>query len=357
MPRHDIIVVGASAGGVETMARLVSGLPADLPASVFVVHHFPAHSTSVLPKILERAGSLPAAHPQGDEAILPGRIYVAPPDFHLLVKRGHVSLARGPRENGHRPAVDPLFRTAARAYGPRVIGVILSGTLDDGTAGMQAIKQRGGIAIVQDPADATYSGMPESVIENVAVDYVLPLAEMAAALIRLVGDPVDEEWAGDAMSSDTEKEADIAELGLWSLEGEEHPGTPSSFACPECGGALWELSESELFRFRCRVGHAYSADTLLANQTDALEKALWTALRALEEKASLARRLVNRAERRGHSVTARRFEEQAQETQSRARLIRRVLLTSDTLQAPMSVEETLVGHGEERGGETPSELD
>jgi len=173
---HDIIVVGASAGGVDALTQLVRGLPADLPAAVFVVVHVPAHGPSVLPRILSRSGPLPATHPQDGQAIRTGRIYVAPPDYHLLVKNGYVRLTRGPRENKHRPSVDSLFRTAARTYGPRVVGVVLSGVLDDGTAGLAAIKLAGGIAAVQHPDDALYPGMPQSALNNVAVDHALPAA-------------------------------------------------------------------------------------------------------------------------------------------------------------------------------------
>jgi two-component system chemotaxis response regulator CheB len=213
MPGHDIIVVAASAGGVETLCKLASGLPPDLPAAVFVVLHIPPHATSFLPSILSRAGPLPAAHPNDGQAIEHGRIYVAPPDSHLLVKRGHIHLGHGPRENGHRPAADPLFRTAARAYGPRVVGVVLSGNLDDGTAGLLAVKVRGGVAIVQDPSEALYSGMPASASENVAVDWVLPVSEMAALLARLALEPVEEKPA-EAVSKDIEIESDMAELDI-----------------------------------------------------------------------------------------------------------------------------------------------
>lgn len=188
MAGRDIIVVGFSAGGVTALARVVANLPQGLPASILVVHHFPPSSVSALPRILERAGRLPAAHAVHDEPILPGRIYVAPPDRHLLLDQ-KVVLARGPRENGHRPAIDPLFRTAAKAYGPRVIGVLLSGTLHDGTAGIMMIKQYGGLAVVQAPGDAMYSGMPSSAIAHALVDYTVPVAEMGQLLVRLVEDP------------------------------------------------------------------------------------------------------------------------------------------------------------------------
>jgi two-component system chemotaxis response regulator CheB len=325
MPGHDIIVIGCSAGGVEALGKLVDGLPADLPAAVFVVHHFPPHGFSVLPTILSRAGPLPAAHAADGEAIRPGRIYVAPPNYHLLVRRGHVRLLHGPRENGMRPAVDPLFRSAALAYRSRVIGVILSGTLDDGTEGLLAIKRRGGLAVVQDPEEALYAGMPLSAIENVSVDHVVGLAEMGALLHELARQPVQEE-AAEAVSKEMENEEALTEMDLAALGSETHPGTPSSFACPECGGTLWELSEPDLLRFRCREGHAFTADALMVEQSEALETALWSALRALEERKSLALRMSQRAERRGHALAAKRFAQQARETEQQAAVIRDVLV-------------------------------
>jgi two-component system, chemotaxis family, protein-glutamate methylesterase/glutaminase len=189
MPGHDIVVVGLSAGGIEALVRLVKGLPANLAAAVFVVHHFPPSGISFLPQILQRAGPLRAKHAAHSEPICGNRIYVSPPDRHLLLNRGTVLLTRGPRENGHRPAIDPLFRSAAEAYGRRVIGVLLSGTLDDGTAGLGLIKQNGGIAVVQEPADALYPGMPSSALQQAEVDHVVPAAEIGPLLERLVNEP------------------------------------------------------------------------------------------------------------------------------------------------------------------------
>lgn len=222
---HDIIVIGASAGGVEAMKEVVRGLPPDIPASIFVVLHIPPDGTSVLATILDRVGNLPAAMAKDREEIRPGRIYVARPDCHLLVKRGYVRLVRGPKENSMRPAVDPLFRTAARAYGPRVVGVVLSGTLDDGTAGLLAIKSRSGVAIIQDPEDALYSSMPRSALENVEVDYCLPAAEIPSLLVQLANEPVEEEGEF-AMSDEMEQEADIAEFELESIKQQSRPGIP-----------------------------------------------------------------------------------------------------------------------------------
>ncbi len=331
MPGHDIIVIGCSAGGVEALAELVRGLPADLPASLFIVHHFPAQGTSVLPAILQREGPLPAGHGRDGESIRPGRLYVAPPNHHLLVKRGHVSLARGPRENGHRPAVDPLFRSAALAYGRRVVGVILSGTLDDGASGLLMVKKRGGVAVVQDPDEAQYAGMPLSAIEHAPVDHIVRLGEMGALLARLAREPVQEE-RGEPVSNEMESEEALTEMDLRALGSNQHPGTPSGFACPECGGVLWELSDGgDLLRFRCRVGHALSGDALLVEQTQAMETALWSALRALEERVALGRRLTDRARRRGHSLAAERFQQQVRDTEQQAATIREVLMNSDVM--------------------------
>ncbi len=335
MSGHDIIVVGASAGGVETLCQLVCGFPPDLLASVFIVLHVPAHGKSVLPRILNRVmekqhgkSSLQARHPNDGELIKPGQIYVAPPDRHLLIKDSCIHLARGPRENSHRPAVDPLFRTAARTYGSRVVGVVLSGLLDDGTAGLAAIKQRGGIAIAQDPEEALYSGMPRSAFENVDVDYILKVADISKTLTHLASEPFLKSEVQVPQQMDME--ASIAQFDLDTMQNTQRPGTPSGFACPECSGALWELHDGKLIRFRCRTGHAYSINSLLAEQTDALEVALWSALRALEEKAALTERMATRARTRSQTISAKRFQEQAQDSQYSAALVRQMLLKSDS---------------------------
>jgi two-component system, chemotaxis family, protein-glutamate methylesterase/glutaminase len=326
MPDHGIVVVGASAGGVEALVDLTVSLPGDLPAAVFVVLHLPATGTSALPEILRRQGPLPAAHVKDGEPIRPGRIYVAPPDHHVLLRTGHVHLSRGPRENGHRPAIDPLFRSAAHEYAAKVIGVVLSGALDDGTAGLVAVKSRGGVAVVQDPADALYPAMPGSALEHVQVDHVVAAASMGKLLARLLADLAEPPPgpAPDGMRVEVEME----EFSLEAFEG-EHPGRPSGFSCPDCNGVLWQIREGGLERYRCRVGHAWSPEGLLTQQSEALEAALWVALRSLEERAALARRLSEPARRRGHSITATRFEEQAAEAAQAARLVRELLVNRD----------------------------
>jgi two-component system, chemotaxis family, protein-glutamate methylesterase/glutaminase len=332
MADHDIVVVGASAGGVEALVRLVKSLPGDLPAAVFIVLHVPASATSALPEILTRHGPLPTSHPKDGAPIEHGRIYVAPPDRHLLLKPEHVHLSTGPRENGYRPAIDPLFRSAARFFGTRTVAVVLSGALDDGTAGLVAVKRAGGVTMVQDPDDALYQGMPSSAIEHNRVDRVLPAHAIAGEIARLAGDP-DAEQPPAALPPESglvKVEDGMANLSMSAVKG-GNPGRPSAFSCPDCNGVLWELHDGDLIRFRCRVGHAWSPESLLSEQREQLEAALWIALRSLEERASLARRLAGPARQRGHRITAARFEEQAAESGNAAELVRRFLIERDSL--------------------------
>jgi two-component system chemotaxis response regulator CheB len=321
MPGRDIVVIGASAGGVEALVALTRVLPPDLGAAILVVLHLAAEHKSVLPRILSSAGPLPAKHARNGEAIVPNRIYVARPDHHLLVHDGHVKVVKGPRENGCRPAIDPLFRTAAYAYGPRVIGIVLSGALDDGTAGLVAIKNQGGLALVQDPNDALVDAMPRSALENVDVDHVLPIDELGRLLPELVREKVEE--AGPARSAVLEMESALHLHG--STEGALRVGEPSAFACPDCGGVLSEVHDGDMLRFRCRVGHAYAPEALYLQQSTQMEGALWAALRALEEQASLARRMAVRARELGQARSSARYDERAQSAETHARMIRDAL--------------------------------
>ncbi len=325
MPGHDIIVVGVSAGGVEALVKLAGQLPTDLPASILIVLHIPPQYPSLLPDILSRSGPLAATHPVDAEEIQCGHIYVAPPDQHLLVEPGRIRLVHGPKENRNRPAIDPLFRAAAHAYGPRVVGVILTGSLDDGTAGLRAVKRRGGVAIVQDPDDALYPSMPSSALAHVQVDYRLPLAGIGAVLVQLAHQRAEEEGAYP-VPEDMEQEARYTEMAdADTLSSSERVGTPSAFSCPECGGVLWELQDGKLLRFRCRVGHTFSVDSILAAQTEQFEMALWAALKTLEERASLSRRMAQQAYDRDQDWLARRFEKRSHDAEQRAITIRRVL--------------------------------
>lgn len=284
---RDVVVLGASAGGVTALRSVVAGLPERLPAAVLAVLHVPRSAPSALPRILDRSGSLPAAHAVDGEPLVPGRIYVAPPDHHLLVTRGRVQLARGPSENGHRPAVDPLFRSAALAYGPKVIGGVLSGARDDGAAGLTVVDDRGGVTLVQDPTNAMQPGMPLAAMQYLSPDHVVPAAKIGPLIGELVGTEAGEA----AAASDAMLTSEVTMAGGGRITMDDVPGSPAGFGCPACGGALWDLRGTRVPRYRCRVGHAWSPESLLAEQDDALEKALWTALRALEDKAASARRL------------------------------------------------------------------
>lgn len=326
MPGHDIIVVGASAGGMEALIEVVAPLPRDLPAALFIVIHFPASGKSMLPEILNRKCYLPAAHPKDGEAINHGRIYVAPPDYHMLVKEGYIRLVQGPKENGTRPAVDPLFRTAASAYSSRVVGVVLSGTLDDGTAGLIDLKRLGAVAVVQDPDDALFDGMPKSAIEHVDPDYILPASAMASVLVHLAHEPVVEKGGLTVSNShEMEMEPDIVELDRVALRSQEQLGTNSGLSCPDCGGPLQQLHERNLLQFRCRVGHAWSGQSLVTGQAKAQEEALWASIRSLEERAQLMRQLASSARRGNYTLSAQGFEAQAQSAQQRSDLIRQAL--------------------------------
>ncbi len=331
MPRRDIIVIGASAGGVEALVTLVRSIPHGIPAAIFVVLHIPADSPSLLPEILGRAGSLKATQAKDGEEIKHGHIYVASPNNHLLVEEGKVRVVHGPRENRHRPAIDPLFRAAASEYGSRVVGVILSGALDDGSAGLMAIKRSGGIAIVQDPHEAMYPSMPYSAQSHVAVDYTLPVAEIGALLGSLAREDSPQEKGEYPMSLNFEQEVRKAELNANEMAAAEQIGKSSVFSCPDCGGVLWEIQDGDMLRFRCRVGHAYSVESVLAGQDEALEDALWVALKTLEESADLSRRMAKQAHERGSDWLARRFDARLKSVNQRIEVLRKVLLKGDVM--------------------------
>jgi two-component system chemotaxis response regulator CheB len=323
---HDIIVLGASAGGVKAMVALVSRLPATLRAAVFVVIHQAANAPHVLPDLLHKRGTLPAHYVSDGEVIKPGHIYIAPPDWHMLIQTDLVRLTRGPFENRHRPAIDPLFRSAAVAHGSRVVGALLSGMLDDGSAGLQAIKSRSGITICQDPEEATYPDMPRHAIEQVGVDYVVTLQTMAELLVDLThqANPTPD---SDTLLQQLQQETEIAALNWQTLGPKEPPGSSSTYGCPACGGVLWEVQNGNVWQYRCRVGHAYLANALLASKESQVEDALWTALRALEERASLLGRMIVRAQRADHLPSVSHLQRQKQEAEERANLLHSVLMS------------------------------
>lgn len=339
MATHDSIVIGASAGGVQALTKLVGDLPADLPAAVFVVLHMLADSPSFLPIILGRDSSLPVAHAVDNQEIMPGRVYVARPNQHLLIEREHMRLVHGPKENLHRPSIDTLFRSAARWAGPRTIGVVLTGARDDGTVGMRAIKHRGGITVVQDPLEAPFPSMPMSVMRDIRVDYSLPLAEIAPLLDKLSRQVADEEGTYP-VAKEVEIETRISQQDMESEEliaSVERLGKISKLTCPDCHGALWEMRDEEILRFRCHVGHAFSVDSLSDGQGQMIEIALWSAVRALEEQLILAKRIIERARRANNTRALRIFEKRAADAEARSSAIRQLLLSgqiSDIAEQP-----------------------
>jgi two-component system, chemotaxis family, protein-glutamate methylesterase/glutaminase len=330
---RDIIVIGASAGGVETLIQLVHLLPRDLPAAVFIVIHTPPNSPGLLPVILSRKGPLPAVHPEDGQPFKPGKIYVAPPDQHMIFFNGAIRLSSGPKENLLRPAVDTLFRSAALAFGARVAGVVLSGTRNDGTAGMAAIQTHGGITIVQDPEEAIFPGMPENVLSSMKVNYVLPITEIAATLEQLAREPVRDEsfFGGKAMTQHNHANLPVTQADRDQYMNGGSANLPRSLlTCPGCGGVLWEVNEGTMTRYFCQIGHVFSEDSLLSGQGETLEGVLWSAVRALEERAAIAARLSSRARQNGSEHSAHQFEQQAQDAERNASLIRQIVSNGQT---------------------------
>src|SRR3954465_10296526 len=338
MVTKDIVVVGASAGGMNALEKLVAGLPRDLPAAVFVVWHLSPGVRSVLPKVLTRAGPLPAEHPRDGDAIRPGRIYVAPNDHHLLLERGYMRVTKGPKENRFRPALDPLFRSAAYVYGTRVIGVVLSGALDDGTAGLWTIKLRGGTAIAQEPSDAGMRSMPLSALNNVDVDHKAPAAEIGELIGRLVHEeagPAPE--LPEASRRRLEHEIRIAEEHNALDEQIMSYGALSPFTCPECHGVLTALRDGRIERYRCHTGHAFSRDALLAATGEQVEARLWDAVRALDETVMLLNTMGKEFAKAGDTRTAELCFDKGREAHQRSQPLREsahenVIVGADTEQ-------------------------
>ena len=321
-------MVGASAGGIEALSALVAHLPADLASSIFIAQHVGAKS--VLPSILTRLGRLPVSHPTDNSPFAPGHVYVAPPDLHMMLGEGVIRLDAGPREHSVRPAADVLFRSAARRYGSRVIGVVLSGMLHDGTAGLLSIANARGLTVAQDPREALCPEMPRSAIERGAVQHVLPIAEIAKLIQR--------------MSREPPKESKMSETGDDLQPADPRTkGEASAFSCPDCGGVLWQLDAAGVLHFRCRVGHAYIDESLMAEQSEQLEGALWAAVRALEEHTHMARRLARRAADRGHNLSSKRFDQRARDAEHQAQLIREALADRARRSAEEAREESSDG--------------
>jgi len=344
MARKDIVVIGASAGGMEALQQVVSGFPADLPASVFVVWHLSPGLKSILPSVLNKSGPLRASHPSDGDRIERGRIYVAPNDHHMLLENGYIRITKGPKENRFRPAVDPLFRSAAYVYGPRVVGVVLTGALDDGTAGLYTIKLRGGTAVVQEPADAMIRSMPLNALEHTSADYTLPAAGIGDLIARLVReeaprlpklDPDEEEKI--RLEVKIAEGADALERNVMRF------GELSPFTCPECRGVLTLLKDGKIVRFRCHTGHALSASSLLQGTNEVLEQKLWDGVRALDEAVMLLNQLGEKFAAAGNAQAAEQCFDKAREAHERSQTIRAAAkqtaeLTADDLLAGGTIE-------------------
>lgn len=322
------MVIGTSAGGLEALRIIAAGLPADFATPVCIVMHTSPQSPGILHDILSRSGAVPAVTPRSGERLQPGRIYVAPPDYHLILEPGTLRITKGPRENRFRPAIDPLFRSAAQVYGPRAIGVVLTGNLGDGAAGLWTIQQLGGTTIVQDPHDALFPSMPLNALEYVNADHVVRLAEIAPLLVRLTSTPAEE--APVTVPDALEVEVAIAKERNAIDAGVEGLGAPSSYACPECHGVLLEIKEGSHIRFRCHTGHAYSVESLVAEVREAAETSLWTAVRSLEEGGMLMERMAAHV-RAQHGGEAGVLLEHAREAHRRANLVRELVATPETV--------------------------
>ncbi|MDO7884893.1 chemotaxis protein CheB [Hymenobacter sp. CA2-7] len=286
-PPH-LIVIGTSAGGMPALTRLVAQLPATLPAAVLVVQHLSPDSTGE--PLVARLASHTALRCQlatPGAAIEAGYLYLAPPDYHLLVKGHHLLVTKGPRENSFRPAADALFRSAAVEFDSHVVGVVLTGMLHDGTAGLDFVKRCGGTTVVQSPADAEFPSMPESALRHVAIDHVVPIDEMGALLLRLVSAPAGSFTPVAAIPADLKLEAAIAERIVGSTEQAAQLGHQVPLTCPDCGGSLWEVNKGSVLRYRCHTGHAFTAEALAESSQHELEETLWVALRMLEERKNL----------------------------------------------------------------------
>ncbi|HMH30681.1 MAG TPA: chemotaxis protein CheB [Steroidobacteraceae bacterium] len=319
--RGKLVVIGASLGGVSALQKIAADLPANFPVPVAIVLHIGANN-STLPDLLAAVGPNTASHAQNGEPLRAGHLFVAPPGQHLLVSDGNLRLTKGPKENWARPAIDPLFRSAALSYGARAIGIVLTGNLDDGTAGLQAIKSCGGIAIVEDPATAFAPSMPASALESVAIDYVLPIEAIGNQLRELV---MQENRSSPSVPEQVRLEHAAADGTANVMKELQKIATPSALVCPECGGSLWEICEGLPSRYRCHTGHAYTLKTLKWAMDQTTEEAIWSAIRALQERALLSRRIAERRRDDAKPDEAASLKTQADADEAHARQLRSLI--------------------------------
>lgn len=322
MQKRDIVVVGCSSGGLEALKTLVCALSTELPASVLIVQHILPDARPLLPEILNNLGRLPAKLAEEGEEIQHRQIYVAPPDHHLLLTDGKLKLTKTARENRTRPAADALFRTAAQSHGSRVIGVILTGNLDDGAAGLKVIKDQGGTVVVQDPKDAAYPSMPETALLFTEADHLEPIHRIGEVLNRIAGTEAPD---GPAVSTEDGQESIMNARGGGGAETMEEIGTLVPVTCPDCGGPLWEIEDQPVPRYRCHTGHAFGRESLVAGFSEVTERSLWTALRVMDEKTRVLEGLSQNHRKRGHDNLAKRYDERANESGEQADQIRHLL--------------------------------
>lgn len=321
--RRDLVVVAASAGGVEALKLLVAGLPPDLPATVLVALHVPATSHSYLDAVLTRRSRLPVVAAQDGAPLVPGQVVVAQPDAHLLVVDGRIVLGRGARENGARPSHDAMLRSAALDRGPRVVAAVLTGMLDDGAAGLAAVQRYGGCCLVQDPAEADFPSMPTAALRAVPQAIVGSLDDLVKEVVRTVQLPPAETGPYDERQRRRDEDERDSALGLPPRPVDDpYPDDPSPYACPDCHGVLGEIPDSDVLRFRCRTGHAWTADALAGQLDRDVEEALWMALRALEERDQLSKRLADSAGRDHRHGAQLHFARRAAEAGRAAELLR-----------------------------------
>lgn len=318
---EKIIVVGASAGGMDAFTRLAAHLDPELPAAICFVIHTSGEPPTSFAATLTRNGPFTAVFPGDGESLQKGCIYLAQPDRHLVVSNGQVRLLHGPRENWNRPAIDPLFRSAAVHYRTRAVGLLLTGLLDDGTDGLQAIRRCGGRTVVQDPADAQFGDMPRHAVQKGYVDHIVPLAAMPELLMRLAQTPSSPD---PPVPEELVREVSFTERGALAFEYPEFAWDQTALACPECGGPLWERKEGGGM-FGCTVGHRFGPQSLMALQDQSIEQSLWTALRLLEERSTVQRRLAGEEARLGHAEQSRSYQNQAVESQVLAERLRDLL--------------------------------
>ncbi|UXA20458.1 chemotaxis protein CheB [Mycobacterium sp. SMC-4] len=318
-----VIAVGGSAGGVEALCKVAAGLPADLPYAVLMALHLPAAGPSVLAQIIDRHSAMSAVAAEHGAALLAGRIYVAVPGRHLLTHDHQIVLSDGPTENGHRPALNAMFRSVAVAFGPSAIGVVMSGVLDDGVLGLAAIRARGGITLCQTPSDAMFSAMPTHALQAGVVDQTATAHEMGPLVGKLCARRPDR--MPRPPDGYLELENRIAMADRFSADiGAESLGPPSGFTCPDCNGSLHEVGDG---RFRCQVGHAWTGDSLLSACDDEVQRALWVAVRSLHEKSRLAHQLAAKATT---EILRNRYIALAEETDKAQAVLRERLATSET---------------------------